>query len=640
MNATGGASAPTSESIRSALSALALAPAEAAAWAALGGAFGESGQPKEAHTAFGEAARLAPGDLGLALALARAALAAGCAQDELARLEGKQPGDAGSHLARAHLLGRLGRDTEAVGAAAAAVAAAPDAPEPAAEYGLLLFARRDQGAPAALERALALEPGNDAVRDALAVALIRANRSGAAARMIAQTIARSGSTTARLLDLALARLGLGMQAEARALAEQACAQDPANPIAARLLCIVLAYAGGVSGAALSAALRRCGTLWPRREAGPFSNPRDPARRVKLGLLGGAFWRHPVAWLTIAGLEQLDRAGFEILCFAASGPADAFTRRFRAIASSWQEVDRLDDLALARLIRAEGVDILIDLGGYITFGRLPVLAHRPAPVQIKWVGAQFHTTGLGEVDWLITDRFETPPELAPLYGERLLVMPDSYVCYSPPEDAPEIVVPPAQSRGYVTFGSFNTLMKLTPAVIATWATLLRRIGDARLVIKAPQLDEADVAERLVASFGAQGIDRTRIAIRGASGHRELLEEYNDIDLCLQPFPYCGGVTILEALWMGVPSIAVAGESFASRHALSHLAQVGLSDFVAASPAEYVPLAAAKAADLAELSALRASLRGRLRASPLCNASRFGHHLGAALRLAWMEWCSES
>jgi len=634
-----GALHPVSRSIRSALASVALAPAVPAAWAALGRAFNEAGEAEEACTAYREAARLAPEELGYVLALVRAAFAAGRTQDELARIAAIEPANAGTHLARAHLLARLGRNEEALAAAAAAVAAAPDAAEPAAQHALLLFGRRDPEALGALERALALDSGNEVLRDALATALIGANRASAAARVLARAIDENGATVARLLDLALAQLSLGLQAEARALCEQACRQDRANPAAARLLCNILAYSEEVSGGALAAALRHCGTLWPRGKGAPFANSRDPARRLRLGLLGGAFWRHPVSWLTIAGLEQLDRAAFDIVCFAVRGPADAFTRRFRAIATSWHETDRLDDAAVARLIRAEGVDILLDLGGYITFGRLPVLAYRPAPVQVKWVGAQFHTTGLAEVDWLITDRFETPPELAPLYGERLLVMPDGYVCYSPPEDAPEIAPLPAVRRGFVTFGSFNTLMKLTPAVIATWSALLRELPDARLDITAPQLAELDVAERLVAAFAGHGIDRARIDTRGGFGHRELLQRYNEVDLCLQPFPYCGGVTILEGLWMGVPSIATAGESFASRHAASHLAQVGLSDFVADSCADYVPLAVSKAADVAGLAGLRASLRARLRASPLCDAPRFGCNLGAALRRAWTEWCAE-
>jgi predicted O-linked N-acetylglucosamine transferase (SPINDLY family) len=404
------------------------------------------------------------------------------------------------------------------------------------------------------------------------------------------------------------------------------------------LCNTLPYCDGTTGADLLAALRDCAGRLPRQPQAAFANPRDPDRPLTIGLLSGSLRTHPVGWLTIAGFETLDPARFSLVCLAQNAaPANMMARRYHAISREWIDVDTLDDRALVARARDIGIDVLIDLGGYGDAGRMPACAHRLAPVQVKWVGMQNHSTGLPEMDWLLTDRWETPPELAQLYSERLLRMPDGYVCYSPPPYAPDVVPLPALANGHVTFGCFNNLAKVTPRVLATWAAVLRRMPDARLVLKTHQFSDASTCVRLRAAFAAQGIDPARVALRGASPHRAFMAEYNDIDIVLDPFPYSGGLTTCEALWMGVPTVTLPGEIFAARHSLSHLSNAGLTDWAAADVDDYIALAVAKAADLPALAALRAGLRAQVKASPLCDAPRFGRNLGAALRFAWQDWC---
>jgi predicted O-linked N-acetylglucosamine transferase (SPINDLY family) len=298
---------------------------------------------------------------------------------------------------------------------------------------------------------------------------------------------------------------------------------------------------------------------------------------------------------------------------------------------------MEDAALAAYVRGLGIDVLIDLGGYGDFGRLAMFAHRPAPVQVKWVGMQNHSTGLPEMDWFITDRWETPPHLAGTYSERLLELPDGYVCYSPPAYAPDVGPLPALARGHVTFGCFNNLAKITPRVIATWARILHRVPNARLVLKTQQFNEPSVRERIGNAFRSHDIPLERIELRGGSPHRVLLEQYNEIDFVLDPFPYSGGLTTCEALWMGVPTLTMPGETFASRHSFSHMSNVGLPDWVAQDEDAYVALAVAKAADIPALANVRDGLRARVKASPLFDATRFGRGLGVALRHAWWDWC---
>ena len=219
------------------------------------------------------------------------------------------------------------------------------------------------------------------------------------------------------------------------------------------------------------------------------------------------------------------------------------------------------------------------------------------------------------------------------------MPDGYVCYSAPPYAPDVAPLPALADGHITFGCFNNLAKVTPHVIATWCTILHRLPTARLVLKTHQFVHAPTADRVLAEFAAHGIPSTRLDLRGSSGHRAFMREYNDIDIVLDPFPYSGGLTTCEALWMGVPTVTVPGEIFASRHSVSHLSNAGLADWVAADLADYMELAVSRASDIPALAALRSGLRARVKASPLCDAPRFGRNLGAALRFAWQDWCAK-
>jgi len=294
--------------------------------------------------------------------------------------------------------------------------------------------------------------------------------------------------------------------------------------------------------------------------------------------------------------------------------------------------------LVAAARVRNIDILIDLGGYGDASRMAACANRLAPVQIKWVGMQAHSSGLAEMDWFLTDRWETPLGFETLYSEKLLRLPDGYICYSPPTYAPDVAVLPALRNGFVTFGCFNNLAKLTPALIQTWAAILRRVPNAKLVLKTHQLSDPETAGWFRHRFAALNIGPERLDTRGSSGHRAFMGEYGDIDIVLDPFPYSGGLTTCEALWMGVPTITCPGEIFGSRHSTSHLSNVGLADWVTGSVEDYIEMAVARAGDLAALAALRADLRDRVRASPLCDAPRFGRNLGTALRTAWRDWCS--
>jgi predicted O-linked N-acetylglucosamine transferase (SPINDLY family) len=631
------------------LRACAIAPDNAEAWDALGLALMLTDAASLAQAAFAEAQRLAPRTLDFALHLLSAATAAGTGEAELARLEqlGRDdPLNVTLLIAQGALAEQLGRRAEAIDALEAAVALAPEEKLPAAWLGnALARTDRPREAQVALARAIALDPDNTQLVNNHAAVLMRLYRHAEAHAALTELIARDGPQVATLCNLANASVSLGLQEEAVATARQAIALAPDAVLPWRALCNSLPYRDGTGATELLDALQSCAALLarqtlPHQTVPAFANMPAADRRLRIGLLSGNLRTHPVGWLTIAGFETLDPAGFDIVCLGRNAAPDPIALRFAALAAEWHETDSLTDAALAAKARALGIDILIDLGGYGDQGRLPACALRLAPVQVKWVGMQNHSTGLPEIDWFLTDAIETPPELQHGYSERLLRLPDGYVCYSPPPNAPAVGPLPALANGYVSFGCFNNLAKITPRVIATWADILRRVPGARLVLKTHQFADPPTVARIRAAFAAHAIAPARIVLRGSSGHRAFLAEYNDIDLVLDPFPYAGGLTTCEALWMGAPVLTLPGEIFASRHSASHLTNVGLTDWVAPDLAGYVAMAVAKAADLEALATLRGGLRARMKASRLCDAPRFGRHLGAALRHAWRDWCASA
>ena len=623
------------------LRACGVAPEAMEAWDALGLALLAGNNPAMALTAFNQAARLAPTNPEITLHAVKAAMAAGQAEAELARLQARiaaAPSDPVPLIAAAALHEHLGQPDQAIDLLEAAEVLAPAA-LPAAMLGTLLAgANRVAEAAAALGRAHARDPGNTRIANDYAAVLMRQYRHATAHALLADLVARHGPSETVLSNLTTATVNLGQQDQAVRHARAALALAPRSPLAHRTLCNTLPYHPDTTGAALLAALRTCSAQLARpAPAMPFLGSKEAERLLRIGLLSGGLRTHPVGWLTVAGFEALDPARHALIALAQTTGTDALARRFQAIAREWHDTGRMDDAALAEKSRALGLDLVIDLGGYGDTGRMAACARRLAPVQVKWVGMQNHSSGLAEMDWMITDRWETPADLAHLYSERLLVMPDGYVCYSPPAYAPDVSPLPAARHAGVTFGCFNNLAKVTPRVIETWSEILRALPTARLILKTHQFADAETGARIHAAFAAHGVAADRVLLRGSSRHRDFLAEYNEVDIVLDPFPYCGGLTTCEALWMGVPTLTLPGEIFAARHSLSHLSNAGLADWAAPDRAAYVAMAVARAGDIPALAALRAGLRARVAASPLCDGARFGRHLGQALRHAWRAWC---
>ncbi len=375
----------------------------------------------------------------------------------------------------------------------------------------------------------------------------------------------------------------------------------------------------------------------RAEQAELENDPAPERRLKIGYLSPDFKRHPVGFFITPVIREHDRDLFEVICYSSVDEKDEMTDVLKTHADEWCEVRKLDDESLAGMIREAGVDILVDLAGHTRDNRLLTLARRSAPVQVC-AGGHFSTTGVDAVDYLISDWQETPSGSEIDFSEQLLRLPDGYVCYEAPDDAPPVTSPPFLKQGHVTFCCYNALYKITPRVVDVWATIMKAAAGSRLRMQTGALNDRATRDRYLEMFVRRGVDVDRVELHGPVAHRELLESYAHGDIALDPFPYSGGLTTCESLWMGVPVVTLSGPTFASRHSTSHLRNVGLPELVTDTEQNYIDTATRLAGDVEELKQLRRQLRAKMKASALCDAQRYTRELERALRGAWESWCA--
>jgi predicted O-linked N-acetylglucosamine transferase (SPINDLY family) len=367
----------------------------------------------------------------------------------------------------------------------------------------------------------------------------------------------------------------------------------------------------------------------------FRNVKDPERRLRIGYLSGDFWRHPVALFT---LPVIERHTEEVFCYSTGVIADEVTQALKEAADVFRDVRSMSDDELADSIHRDGVDILVDLSGHSGVFRLGVLAQQPAPVQATWLG-YLNTTGMKRVQYRICDAHSDPERLADAFHTETLVrLPHSQWCYRPfIADLPTRELP-SKKNGYVTFGSFNHVSKLSPGIRKLWADILRRVPDSRLVLAG--VPDGPARDGLRADLERAGVPAARIAALPPAALDVYLRSIGGADIALDTTPYSGGTTTCDALWMGVPVVALRGSRSISRSAASILSTVGLADWIAATPEDYVRLAARFARDEALLAELRGSLRKKMRLSPIMDEAAFVRDLEGAYRTMWRAWCEGS
>ena len=371
----------------------------------------------------------------------------------------------------------------------------------------------------------------------------------------------------------------------------------------------------------------------------YSNPPDPMRRIRIGYVSPDLRAHSVSFFIEPLLKNHDPSIIETFCYAEVRKPDGVTQRLRGYVRNWRNICGMSNAAVLKTIQDDGIDVLVDLAAHTGSNRLGVFACKPAPVQVSYLGYP-NTTGLSTIDYRLTDSWADPPGMTDkFYTETLFRLPRSFLCYSPEPSAPAVEPLPALSTGYVTFGSFNILPKMTPAVVSLWSLILESLPGSRLQLKNNSLADSAMREQAYAQFAAHGITRDRIDLFGRQATLgEHLATYHRMDIALDPFPYNGTTTTCEALWMGVPVITLAGQAHAGRVGVSILNQIGLSSCIAATQDEYVMIANRLAKNLDELKQLRAELRNRMLASPLCDATGFTRAVEAAYREMWERWCA--
>lgn len=364
---------------------------------------------------------------------------------------------------------------------------------------------------------------------------------------------------------------------------------------------------------------------------------EPRKRLRLGLVSAGLRSHPVGLMITTVLEALPVEAFEIVAYPTNDFEDPVTARLKQCVQYWSPIAPLDAETFAQKIRADEIDILIDLSGHGDGNRLDTLVKKPAPLIVKWVGGLVNTTGLEAIDYLLSDNVETPPGSDEAYLEKLIRMPDDYICYMPPKYAPEIKPLPALANGYVTFGCFNNPAKINKILLDEWARLLNALPESRLLLKGAQYDDPDFCARIRATLTQWDIADYRIVLEGPAKHTEFLEAYNRVDIALDPWPYSGGLTTCEAMLMGVPVVTLPGPTFAGRHAATHLVNAGMPELVTDSWDEYRQRALGLANDLQSLSTIRTHLRDILLQSPVCDGPRFAKHFTIAMRAIWQRYC---
>lgn len=572
------------------------------------GVLGKLGRVKEAERVLRHAVSIEPGNADVTYELGAFLHSRGALQEAekllLAALK-ERPGFPEAYGTLFHVYEAQGKLDAAAAALEAALSERPDWTAALVNYGSVLrkLVRLDE-AEAAVRRAAKLEPQSSFIHQALALVLLSQSRVSEALEIL--RVARKLDPERWELESAeLYTLGFSDEITTEALFQRH--RD--------------------YGERLERAFRPCFE--------PFQNVLDPGRRLRIGYLSGDFGFHVVALFLSPVVERHDRSAYEVYCYSVGPRMD--TGALRVAADVWREAASLSHQELANAINRDKIDILVDLSGHSGETRLPVFALQPAPVQVTWLG-YLATTGTTRIQYRLCDKYSDPPGMSDqFHTESLVRLPHSQWCYRPLVTVEPVTSPPFARNGYITFGSFNQAPKLSPTVRKLWADILRKVPGSRLVVVG--VPAGHCKEALSTHFREAGIEAGRIKLVERIPLEEYFRWYNQVDIALDSFPYSGGTTTCDAVWMGVPVITVPGTRSASRSTASILSTLGLADWIAEAPQGYVELAVRFATDIGALISLRKSLRDRVRGSALMDEERFARNIEAVYRRMWQAWCEK-
>jgi len=553
------------------------------------------------------------------------------------------PGNALMHANLGAALTALDRREEAEAACRQAVALAPASAQVHNNLGTALNAQhRYAEAEACFRQALALRPAYPEALNNLGNALHELGRLREAEDCFRAGLAARPNDAQTLSNLGNTLHTLGRLAESQAAYRRALALDPHAAATRGNLLFVLSHDPACAPEDYLAEARRYGREASRAVQAPYADwpcAGDGAkpRPLRAGFVSGDLRNHPVGHFLEAWLPLVDPAELELVAYPTTTEEDALTARLRPSFAAWTPIAARTDAEAAARIRQDGAHVLIDLSGHTAGNRLEIFAHRPAPVQASWLG-YFASTGIEQMDFLLADETGAPASEAARYTETLLRLPETRLCCAPPREALDVAPLPALAKqadqaGQVTFGCFQNMAKIGGEVLALWAQILAALPGARLRVQNRQLDDPAVAADLLRRLARLGVDPSRAVLCGGMDRADYLAAHAEVDIILDTFPYPGGTTTCEALWMGVPTLALTGSGLLGRQGACLLSAAGLPEWVAHSPAEYAAKAVAFASDLSALDGLRQGLRGRVAASPLFDAALFARRFTEAVREMW-------
>ncbi|MDA0704223.1 MAG: tetratricopeptide repeat protein [Proteobacteria bacterium] len=625
--------------------ALALDPASAEAQHRVGALAARAGERRAALARFRRSLILDPG-FPPAL-LDHANLAADAGEDALAVCRYRRLLAGGAHAdglgALGNLFFRTGRLAEAIDVLVQLARFAPERVDAHGALGVALAAAGDMaGAIIALRRSLALDPGSSEAWQALAGVHADIPAESEAAIAAASRASRIAPTRPEPhLARSVVLFHQGRVGEALAARRAALALTPGDAQAHYEFLPFLHLDPDLGPAEQLAVRQRIHRRFSdplTRQAAPHPNDPDPDRRLKIGYVDNRMLyrsTHSTNLLPTIEAHDPQAAAVHFYTNLPAAMADDMTDRYRAVAAGFRHTNGLSDEDVVRLVRADGIDILVDVSGHLTGARTGVFARKPAPIQVTML--QVGSNGLQAMDYAVADPVLLPPSRPTFFSETIIRLPMGFL-FEPVADLtpPQTAAMPSRAP---TFGSLNLLAKINGRVLALWGRMLARVPDSRLLLKAAGLSCPATRRRIEGIFAARGIVPERLDLRAwTSGYAAHLATFEEVDVVLDSFPYPGMTTSLEALLMGVPVVTLAGDRFAARIGESILAAVGHPEWIARDEDEYVAIAAGLVQDRETRAALRRHLRGELLASPLCDARSFTRALEAAFREAWRRWCA--
>jgi predicted O-linked N-acetylglucosamine transferase (SPINDLY family) len=488
-----------------------------------------------------------------------------------------------------------------------------------------------------LKKAVELNPGDPKFRNNLGTALDGLFHFEQAVQQYELAIRLKPDFCDAMINLALTFITVGEHTEAEKLLRRSMTLAPDYWLGHSTLLFSMVQRSGVTESEVFAEHQS----WAQKHAAPLSHDALPPRvldadkpRLKIGYVSADLREHSVRYFIEPLLANHDHSAVEVFCYFNETHHDQVTQRLKGFADTWRDVADLDDAQLAALIRADAIDILVDLSGHTGGTRLLSFARSPAPVQVTYLGYPA-TTGMRAIQYRLTDAVADPGDTESFCTEELVRLPDAFFVFNGDTQLTYDPQLPANKNGHLTFGSLNNFGKIGPPVLECWAAILQQASNARLILRSGVVEYSRMNHRITEFFAQRGIGQERLELRGAHGVADYYQQLQRMDVALDPFPFNGHTTTCQSLWAGVPVLTLAGNSFRQRVGASVLTQLGLTDFITHSPEQYVAKAVSLAGDWERLAELRPILRDRMMQSPLCDGVGFARAVERAFRQMWRK-----